>query len=159
MKRNKSNAGYTLIEVLVAISILGILVVPTCNNLIMSLRVNEKTDDMLHAQLAVSSVVETLMAEGIGWESYIAESGSAMGYGMGVYDVVCQNHTTDPDHACFVTVVDRFEDVMVQTKRVSGKPYYEVTVTHVEFPEIKVTTHIRAVTFNTIPATPVGGTS
>lgn len=60
----KHNAGFSLIETLIAIVILGALVVPTCTALVMSIRLNDKTEQMLQAQLAVSSAVETLMAEG-----------------------------------------------------------------------------------------------
>ena len=61
----KNNAGFSLIDVLVAIVLLGILVVPTCTSLLFSVRMNERAEEMLQAQLAVSSTVETLMAEGI----------------------------------------------------------------------------------------------
>lgn len=68
MKR-KSEAGFSLVEVLVAIALLGIVVIPTCSALVMSFRMNAKTDEMMQAQLAVSSAVETLMAEGIEFDS------------------------------------------------------------------------------------------
>ena len=60
----KRNGGFSLIETLVSIVILGAMVVPTCTALVMSIRLNEKTESMLQAQLAVSSAVETLMASG-----------------------------------------------------------------------------------------------
>lgn len=63
--KNKHNAGFSLIEVLIAIALLGIIVVPTCSSLVMSFRLNAAADSMLQSQLAVSSAVETLMAEGI----------------------------------------------------------------------------------------------
>ena len=67
----KRNAGFSLIETLVSIVILGAMVVPTCTALVMSIRLNDKTEKMLQAQLAVSSAVETLMAEGFdGSEDY-----------------------------------------------------------------------------------------
>lgn len=61
----KHNAGYSLIETLVAIVVLGLIVVPTCTGMVMSFRINAKTEELMQAQLAVSSAVETLMAEGI----------------------------------------------------------------------------------------------
>lgn len=61
----KRNAGFTLVEVLVAIVLLGALVIPVSSGMIMTLRMNEKTEEMMQAQLAVSSAVETMMAKGI----------------------------------------------------------------------------------------------
>ena len=61
----RSNAGFSLVEVLVAIVLLGMMAIPTCTGLVMSVRLNDKTDQVMQAQLAVSSAVETLMAEGI----------------------------------------------------------------------------------------------
>jgi prepilin-type N-terminal cleavage/methylation domain-containing protein len=61
----KNNGGFSLIEVLVAIVILAAVVIPTCSALVLSHRLNAETDKLMKAQLAVSSAVETLMAEGI----------------------------------------------------------------------------------------------
>lgn len=61
----KHNEGFSLVEIMVAIALLGLLVVPTCTSLLMAIQINTRTDDMRQAQLAVSSAVETLMAEGI----------------------------------------------------------------------------------------------
>ncbi len=61
----KRNEGYSLIEILVAIVLLGLIVVPTCTSLVMSTKMNARAEEMMRSQLAVSSAVETLMAEGI----------------------------------------------------------------------------------------------
>ena len=63
--KKKHNEGFSLVEVLVAIVILGIFVVPTCSSLIMTFQMNQKTAQMLKAQQAVSSAVEELKATGI----------------------------------------------------------------------------------------------
>lgn len=63
--RKKHNEGFTLVELLVSIVILAAIVIPTCTSLVLSYRMNAKTDDLMQAQLAVSSAVETLMAKGI----------------------------------------------------------------------------------------------
>jgi prepilin-type N-terminal cleavage/methylation domain-containing protein len=63
--KQKHNGGFSLIETVVAIAILGLIVVPSCSGLLMAIRINEKAQQMMQAQLAVSSAVETLMAEGI----------------------------------------------------------------------------------------------
>ena len=95
----KRNGGFSLIETLVSIVILGAMVVPTCTALVMTVKLNDKTEKMLQAQLAVSSAVETLMAEGVK-----AESGN---YEEGRF----------PD----VTIVTDKEN--------DGDPFYTVTVT------------------------------
>jgi len=64
MKR-KHNGGYSLIEVLIAMAVLGIVTVPTTSALLTAHRMNVKAEQMLEAQLEVSSVVEELMAKGI----------------------------------------------------------------------------------------------
>ncbi len=63
--KNKYNGGFTLVELLIAITILAAVVLPTCTSLVLSYRLNAKAEQMMQAQLAVSSAVETLMAEGI----------------------------------------------------------------------------------------------
>ena len=63
--KNKQDGGFSLIEVVLAMVILALIVVPTCTSLVLSFRVNAKAEAMLQAQLAVSSAVEQLMANGI----------------------------------------------------------------------------------------------
>lgn len=67
--KGRRNEGFTLLETLIAIVVLGLVVVPTCSSMLVSFRMNEKTDRLLQDQLAVSSAVETLMAEGITGEN------------------------------------------------------------------------------------------
>ena len=62
MKQN--NHGFSLIETVVAMAILGAFSVSIATGLVLSLRMNEKTDALMKEQMAVSSAVETLMAEG-----------------------------------------------------------------------------------------------
>ena len=63
MKQN--NHGFSLIETVVAMAILGAFTVSICTCLVLSLRMNEKTSTLMQEQMAVSSAVETLMATGI----------------------------------------------------------------------------------------------
>ena len=49
--KNKYNAGFSLIEVLVAIVILAAIVIPTCSSLVLSHRMNAKTEELMQAQL------------------------------------------------------------------------------------------------------------
>lgn len=123
MKRTGTE-GFSLIEVLVSMAILGAVVVPICASLVLSFRINAKTDDMMQAQLAVSSAVETLMAEGIpaGTDS----TGDGGDYGR-----------TDDKN-------DRFPDVLIRVTAVESEPYYNVVVTdNAEL--VTVETVIRAV--------------
>lgn len=68
MKR-KNNAGFSLVEVLVAIAVLASVVIPVCSSMVLSVQVNKRAEDVLQARVAVSSAVETLMAQGITGES------------------------------------------------------------------------------------------
>lgn len=67
MKR-KNNAGFSLVEVLVAIAVLAAIVIPVCSSMVLSVQVNTKAEDVLQARVAVSSAVETLMAKGIEYD-------------------------------------------------------------------------------------------
>lgn len=64
MKRS-CTAGFSLLEVIVAIAILGLVVVPVCSGLLVSARINQRSESLLQAQMDVTTAVETLMAEGI----------------------------------------------------------------------------------------------
>ena len=69
MKFDKNGAaGFSLIEVIVAIAVLGMAVIPLSGGLIVSHRLNARSEQVLEARLAVSSAVEALMAEGISEE-------------------------------------------------------------------------------------------
>ena len=63
--KQKTNGGFSLMEVVVAMAVLAIVVVPVCSGMILSARMNAKAEATLQARIAVSSAVETLMAEGI----------------------------------------------------------------------------------------------
>lgn len=123
--KNQNNAGYSLIEVLVAILLLGILSVPLCNSLVLGHKMNVKSQTLLQAQLEVSAAVEQLMAEGITEEDE-------------TYDV-----PEGPGSE------DRFPDVKIKTiqAKTDSKeqlPYYQVTVTSETDPNVSVITYIRA---------------
>lgn len=67
MKREnkKQTAGFSLIEVVVAIAILGMVTIPLGGGLVLSHRLNARSEQMIQARLNVSNTVEALMAEGI----------------------------------------------------------------------------------------------
>ena len=64
-KRVNEKEGVTLVEVLVAITVLGIVTAALGGSLVVSNRINSRSEQIIKDRLAVSSAVETLMAEGI----------------------------------------------------------------------------------------------
>ena len=130
----KRDEGFSLIEVLVAIAVLAIFVIPTCSSLVMSLRMTDKTDSTLHAQLTVSSAVEQLMATGIEVDK---ETGEPLDYSSEFTDIEI--------------TVDKVPDESTG----DPLPYYKVTVIYKPDESISVTTHIRkAVPVPEAPAEP-----
>lgn len=67
MKHRADNriAGFSLIEVIVGIAVLGLVIVPLCASLVLSVRINTHSRDLMNAQLAAAGMVETLMESGI----------------------------------------------------------------------------------------------
>lgn len=63
--KRKGTGGFSLVEVLTAITVLGLVAAPVGASLVMSHRLNARSQQLMQAQLAVSNAVETLMAEGI----------------------------------------------------------------------------------------------
>lgn len=115
MKR-KHNGGFSLIEVLVAMAVLGIVTIPTTSALLTAHRMNVKAEQMLEAQLDVSSAVEELMADGAN-----------------------QVYTEYEDEA-------NYPGVKITTEELSGKPYcYKVVVTSKKDESVSVTTYIRKI--------------
>ena len=143
--KQKHDEGFSLIEVLVAIALLGALVVPTCTALVMSHRMNAKADALLKAQLAVSSTVETLMAEGIVAEK-ITDNAD---YWVEVSDE--ENVVDDGEK-----VIDRFPDVTIEIITEEDTPYYNVTVTDND-ELVSVVTFVRAAPPADPPASEEGG--
>ena len=118
--KEKNNGGFSLVEVLLAMMILAAIVIPVCSGILLSVRMDTRANDVLQARVAVSSAVETLMAQGITLES--AE-----------YDLVEET--------------DLFPDVSIETKAepegADPASCYLVTVKHAKS-LVKVTTKIHA---------------
>ena len=143
MKR-RNDEGATLIEIMVAIALLAIIVIPACSSLILSHKINAKTEKVLQAQLAVSSAVETLMAEGIP-NTVDAKTPDNEDYGMVVNTLEITKEDGTVVNEEFLE--DRFPAVVVKITDVIKKEdtiiYYNVSFAGDE--DIEVTTSIRAV--------------
>lgn len=128
----KNNAGFSLVEIVVTVAILAILYTTVSTSLVWATKTNNRTTELLQAQLAVSSAVETLMAEGIDKET-------------------AKNNLPyyDEKNVNINTIEDRFPGIKVVTKTVKIEgtvdkyhPYYEVTVS-TDDDSVIVTTYIR----------------
>lgn len=58
-------AGFSLLEVVVAIAIIGLISAPICTSLILAGRINAHSQAVMEAHLNVRTVVETLMKDGV----------------------------------------------------------------------------------------------
>lgn len=57
--------GFTLVEIIVAIAIMGLVSAPICASLVLAGRINARSQAVMEAQLDVRTAVETLMEEGV----------------------------------------------------------------------------------------------
>ena len=62
-------AGFSLLEVVVAIAIIGLISAPICSSLILAGRINAHSQAVMEAHLNVRTAVETLMKDGVTEES------------------------------------------------------------------------------------------
>lgn len=109
-------AGFSLLEVVVAIAIIGLISAPICTSLILAGRINAHSQAVMEAHLNVRTAVETLMKNGVTAES--------------------KNYRADefPN----VTIKTKKDN--------SSDPYYHVTVSDKPTePLVKVETYVRAV--------------
>ena len=58
-------AGFSLLEVVVAIAIIGLISAPICSSLILAGRINAHSQVVMEAHLTVRTAVETLMQDGV----------------------------------------------------------------------------------------------
>jgi prepilin-type N-terminal cleavage/methylation domain-containing protein len=142
----KHNEGFSLVEVLLAMVLLAAIVIPTCTSLVLSFRVNAKAEALTQAQLAVSSAVETLMAEGIDGEraAYVIENFNC------IYDSIPSNDKeegaatiteTEPGETPFVEDVFSGVQIKILDSQLQNGTY------HIEVSDnaglVTVTTYIR----------------
>ena len=124
--KEKNNGGFSLVEVLLAMMILAAIVIPVCSGILLSVRMDARANDVLQARVAVSSAVETLMAQGITHAS-------------NRYDFKIDEETKEEK--------DLFPDVSIETKAepedADPASYYLVTVKDAKS-LVTVTTKIHA---------------
>ena len=125
--KKQNNAGFSLVEVLLAMLILSAIVIPVCSSILLSVKVNTRANDILQARVDVSSAVETLMAQGIPWdyqgEDLLGEEFAETGIQVQIEKYVAPEAQADGEEeeeekeetpAFFVvTVSDREEDPLV----------------------------------------------
>lgn len=109
-------AGFSLLEVVVAIAIIGLISAPICTSLILAGRINAHSQAVMEAHLNVRAAVETLMKDGV---------------------TEASDKYRERDFPN-VTIETKKED--------GSDPYYHVTVSdkHTE-PLVTVETYVRAV--------------
>lgn len=133
--KHKHNEGFTLVELLISMVILAAIVLPTCTSLVLSYRMNAKTEKMMQAQLAVSSTVETLMAEGIDADRIKTIIEKREPDAEIVYDFAWEGEA--------FSKTDDYPDVIITIDQEnSTDAYYAITVTDNDG-LVSVDTHIR----------------
>ena len=102
-------AGFSLLEVVVAIAIIGLISAPICSSLILAGRINAHSQAVMEAHLNVRTAVETLMKDGV-----TAESNN---YRAGAFPNVTVKTVKDGENPYYrVTVSDKTTEPLVTVK-------------------------------------------
>ena len=105
MKKFKERCGAALLEVMISIAMLGLLMVPISSGILMSFRINQRSDEIMQARLAVSSAVETIMAEGV--ENYTPSGSLTVNcVDHSAYQEITVTHNEYPDISVTTCVRD-----------------------------------------------------
>lgn len=99
--------GSSLIEVVVSITILGLIVAPLCASLVTAHRINAKSEALLREQLAASNAIESLQASG-----YNADNEAAV---EDEFDVTVEVDTDKSVSGSYYTVTVKSGDVTFTT--------------------------------------------
>lgn len=98
-------AGFTLVEIIVAIAIMGLVSAPICASLVLAGRINARSQAVMEAQLDVRAAVETLMKDGVTEESdayrqsdfpYVTIKTEKEDAGDAYYKVTVSDDSADP---------------------------------------------------------------
>lgn len=99
-------AGFSLLEVVVAIAIIGLISAPICTSLILAGRINAHSQAVMEAHLNVRTAVETLMKDGVTKESDDYREGD-----FSNVTVITKKDSTNPYY--HVTVKDKPTEPLV----------------------------------------------
>lgn len=99
-------AGFSLLEVVVAIAIIGLISAPICTSLILAGRINAHSQVVMEAHLNVRAAVETLMKDGV--------TEASADYRAGAFPNVTVKTVKDGDNPYYrVTVKDKHTEPLV----------------------------------------------
>ena len=98
-------AGFSLLEVVVAIAIIGLISAPICTSLILAGRINAHSQAVMEAHLNVRTAVETLMKDGV--------TEASADYRAGAFPNVTVKTEKDGDPYYHVTVKDNHTEPLV----------------------------------------------
>ena len=138
----KNKQGSTLLEIIVAIAILGLMVAPVCASLVLSFRLNAESEKILQARLLVESTVEQLMAEGLVYEKTEEETEYRLA------NVFSENVKVNPDSNDYFDIYIS----ITQDDEPDESSWYKVTVWSGECTDVSVTTNIRIASAIIVPA-------
>lgn len=99
-------AGFSLLEVVVAIAIIGLISAPICTSLILAGRINAHSQVVMEAHLNVRAAVETLMKDGV--------TEASADYRAGAFPNVTVKTEKDGENPYYhVTVTDKHAEPLV----------------------------------------------
>lgn len=99
-------AGFSLLEVVVAIAIIGLISAPICSSLILAGRINAHSQAVMEAHLNVRTAVETLMKDGV--------TEASADYRAGAFPNVTVKTVKDSENPYYhVTVTDQHTEPLV----------------------------------------------
>lgn len=131
-RRHNRTAGFSLIEVVVGIALLGLVTAPVCASLVLSVRLNSHSQALMNARLQASGVVETLLAEGVNVDATVGEGEN-------------KSLVWGEDSGSWTRTMDGA--VVTAEKNDEDDSFYKVTVTcTVGEEEVVFTTQVRDVT-------------
>ena len=127
MKHTDGKKGFTLIEVIVSIAILGLVSVPLCTSLMKSYEFTMGTNTLLEDHLEATSIVEELMAEGISVTKYTETTTD----GTSTTKIAVNDIVIDTSDATYSAEISSTEETNTTTDEdgTEGTGNYSTTIT------------------------------